>query len=170
MESGWLIAPHTTSTFSRLNEVIRTQCGERHFHKREHPAQLRGAINHPLSTIHYISSQRSRAAKARPPAASSSVVCTASTNCWAVGEYGKVGNAGILPGLNQALRWNGRSWSKVSTPNPSGTASNDRNYLNGVTCIAATNCWAVGSHGTGPPNGKVVNEALHWHASAWVNS
>jgi hypothetical protein len=38
-------------------------------------------------------------------------------------------------------RWDGKSWSIVSSPNPKGSPDSQ---LSSVTCISATNCFAVG--------------------------
>ncbi len=65
------------------------------------------------------------------------VTCTSASNCWAVGDYGDgAGNVYTL-----IKRWNGTSWSIVNSPSV-GTGGN---YLGGVACSSASNCWAVGS-------------------------
>jgi hypothetical protein len=92
------------------------------------------------------------------------VWCTAASNCWAAGEYGSFGPNETL--FNQALHWNGSTWSVVSTPNPGGTATNDQSTLESVRCTSAGNCWAVGLDGTiSPPTW--LNEALHWNGASW---
>ncbi len=68
------------------------------------------------------------------------VSCTSSSNCLAVGSYLKTeeNNRRTL-----ALRWNGTSWSVITSPNPSG------NYgasLLDVTCTSSTSCTAVGRY------------------------
>src|SRR5712691_9038112 len=88
--------------------------------------------------------------------------CTSASSCWAVGTYGTKGLSDTTF-LNQALRWNGHKWSKVTTPNPDGTASGDNNVFNGVTCSAANNCWAVGTRG----DSVEIGEALHWTGTKW---
>ena len=94
----------------------------------------------------------------------SGVACTTSANCWAVGVYAISSGAG----LNQALHWNGRTWSRVPTPNPNGTGAGASNTLNGVTCAAPANCWAVGSYGVvHNGTGVQVNQALHWNGRTW---
>ena len=68
----------------------------------------------------------------------SGVTCASASNCWAAGYYV------ILAQLqHQTLieRWDGTSWAIVSSPNTSATQSN---ILNGVTCVSASDCWAVG--------------------------
>jgi hypothetical protein len=85
------------------------------------------------------------------------VTCVASNDCIAVG------GAGASQNLHSTLveRWNGSSWSIVSTPNPEGTKSE----LRSVSCVSANDCWAVGnSKGT-------TALAEHWNGTAWsINS
>src|SRR5438105_4462155 len=64
------------------------------------------------------------------------VTCTSASNCWAVGYFN---NDAAVQTLIE--RWDGSSWTTVSSPN--GSAS-ENNYLNGVTCVSASECWAVG--------------------------
>jgi hypothetical protein len=87
------------------------------------------------------------------------VRCTASNNCWAVGDSSNSGGA-----LNQALHWNGRKWSLVRTPQPAGTAVHNSNALFDVVCRTAGNCWAVGTYQKGTTK---FNQALHWNGRKW---
>jgi hypothetical protein len=92
------------------------------------------------------------------------VTCLSSANCWAVGNDGST-TVGAGVGRNIALHWNGRTWRKVKTPNPEGTAAGELNELLGVRCVSPANCWAVGvlaSLTTG-----VRDEILHWNGSKW---
>ena len=96
------------------------------------------------------------------------VTCLTASRCWAVGEYGTDGTTGVAGvARNQVLRWNGRTWSEVSAPEPAGTMPSDINILNAVRCMSATRCLAVGLDGmiTGPPT--VRNEALLWNGRKW---
>ncbi len=70
--------------------------------------------------------------------------------------------------LNEALHWNGRAWSLVSTPDPVGTSGTASQQLFGVACTSAKNCWAVG--GTGVLGGAGLNEALHWSGGKWKSA
>jgi hypothetical protein len=85
--------------------------------------------------------------------------CTSASNCWAAGTWGT--SAGTF---NEALHWNGATWSLVSTPDPGGVGE-ALNQLNAVTCTAATNCWAVGFAGTDTLN--LLTQALHWDGGTW---
>jgi len=87
------------------------------------------------------------------------VTCVSATDCWAVGESGE----GIIQHRTLALHWNGTSWSQVATPNPGGPPG--AWFLAGVSCTAASNCWAVGHHAR--PHGDNVNMALHWNGTSW---
>ncbi len=67
------------------------------------------------------------------------VTCGPASDCWAVGYY----IVDAVSNLNQTLieRWDGTSWTVVSSPNTSATQSN---LLYGVTCGSTPDCWAVG--------------------------
>lgn len=86
--------------------------------------------------------------------------CRTSSDCWAVGDYRATSGAQ----LNQALHWNGSTWSQATTPNPGGTASTSFSELFGVRCKAANDCWAVGDYAK---NGANLDQALHWNGSKW---
>jgi hypothetical protein len=75
-----------------------------------------------------------------PPATLNNVTCVSASDCWAVGEY----NFGTpaSPLYRTAIeQWNGTSWTTVVSPDQSGT-----NFLQGITCTSASNCWAVGDY------------------------
>lgn len=75
----------------------------------------------------------------------SGVTCTSASECWAVGFY--VPNVNFSATLIE--QWNGTAWSIATSPNPGF----EYNYLNGVTCNLANNCWAVGSYDSNPDSG-----------------
>ena len=87
------------------------------------------------------------------------VTCRSASECWAVGYYY---NDNVI---SQTLieRWNGTSWSIVSSPN---TSTADYNSLSGVTCVSASECWAVGYYFTGD---NFVDQTLieRWDGSSW---
>jgi hypothetical protein len=83
------------------------------------------------------------------------VACSSQTACWAVGYY--------YGGSNQQTlieRWDGTAWAVVSSPNPSAT---EPNWLNAVTCVSASDCWAVGFSGY---QGKTLIE--RWDGTSWA--
>jgi hypothetical protein len=81
------------------------------------------------------------------------------SECWAVGYYY---NDNVI---SQTLieRWDGTSWAIVSSPN---TSNADYNSLSGVTCVSASECWAVGYYFTGD---NFVDQTLieRWDGSSW---
>jgi hypothetical protein len=87
------------------------------------------------------------------------VTCASASDCWAVGRY-------VLPsGYAQTLieRWDGTSWTIVTSPNTSAT---EENYLWDVTCASASDCWAVGSYGSGSGTGHTLIE--RWDGTTWA--
>jgi hypothetical protein len=69
------------------------------------------------------------------------VTCATSNDCWAVGSYtDSSGNVAYSPLVEQ---YDGTQWSIVSSPTPSESPWTD---LTGVTCVTASDCWAVGSY------------------------
>ncbi|HJT80810.1 MAG TPA: hypothetical protein VJ719_06405 [Chthoniobacterales bacterium] len=84
------------------------------------------------------------------------VTCNSTSDCWAVGRAVIGGSGRTL-----ILRWNGISWSLVTSPN----ASSSDNYLNSVKCASASDCWAVGS--------TLINNIYqtlveHWDGISWT--
>jgi hypothetical protein len=90
----------------------------------------------------------------------SGIACTAPSNCWAVGGF--AGNSGGF--LNQALRWNGKSWSLVRTPNPAGNTAH--NQLMAIACASSKDCWAVGNQSPAMST-SASDEMLHWNGRKW---
>jgi hypothetical protein len=90
------------------------------------------------------------------------VSCTSSSDCWATGAYAPNGRLG---GLNQALHWNGKKWSKAVTPEPGGTARKDFNGLLDVSCVSASKCFAAGF--TASTAGDPMNQVLSWNGKKW---
>jgi hypothetical protein len=92
------------------------------------------------------------------------VSCASRTACTAVGF---VGNEELAEAnVPLAMSWNGARWTIQSTPVPAGT--NNTN-LNGVSCVSAAACMAVGyaaeSTGVG-----TVPLAESWNGSTWAIS
>jgi hypothetical protein len=93
-----------------------------------------------------------------------SVTCASSSDCWAVGNY-------FTSGISQTLteHWDGASWSIVISPN---TATTQNNFLNGVTCNSAIDCWTVGYYDSGAfdATGNPISQTLieRWNGAAWL--
>jgi hypothetical protein len=88
--------------------------------------------------------------------------CTSSWNCWAVGGSFTDLNNGQPVALFE--HWNGTSWSVQNDSGPAGTQAS---LVWGVTCVTASDCWAVGAQ---QPNGNTnAPESLteHWDGSTW---
>jgi hypothetical protein len=91
-----------------------------------------------------------------------SVACDSSSGCWAVGYY-EGGFDANENSIYQTLieRWDGATWSIVSSPN----ASHDRsNILNSITCPSASQCWAVGAYADGTSAPSLI---LQWNGVIW---
>ncbi len=86
------------------------------------------------------------------------VTCVSESDCWAVG-YALTGSS------YQTLieRWDGTSWTVVPSPNSTTT---EHNYLKGVTCLSASDCWAVGVYS----DSILGNQTLiqHWDGISWT--
>jgi hypothetical protein len=84
------------------------------------------------------------------------VTCASSSDCWAVGYY-------IDGTTNQTLieQWNGSAWSIVTSANTSLTEANN---LDAITCISASDCWAVGYYWNGTYLLTLIEQ---WNGSAW---
>jgi hypothetical protein len=92
-----------------------------------------------------------------------SVTCTSGSDCWAVG-FCVIGTSNTA-NFNQTLieHWDGTSWTVVTSPN---TATTQNNFLNGVTCTSASDCWAIGDYDVNGPNfHKTLIE--HWDGRSW---
>jgi hypothetical protein len=88
----------------------------------------------------------------------SSIACTSTTFCRAVGSY--VDSAGVRKTL--ALAWNGTAWSVATTPNPSGATSSE---LSSVACTSTTFCFAVGDFANSA--GETKTQAMKFDGSSW---
>lgn len=83
-----------------------------------------------------------------------SVSALSAGNVWAVGAYCPTR---ACPGQRTLIvRWNGRRWARVPTPNPGAS----RNLLAGVDAISPMQAWAVGDRGTD-------TLLLDWNGTGW---
>jgi hypothetical protein len=80
---------------------------------------------------------------------------TPSTNCTSVGSY--FANPGSI-----AQRWNGTSWSSQTMATPAGAS---QVMPRAITCLSASDCYAVGSYYTTTSAYKPLAE--HWNGTAW---
>jgi hypothetical protein len=94
-----------------------------------------------------------------PQAGLSAVACGSKTNCWAVGDY----SPPSALHLDQAVHWGGSRWSGGSGSLP-GNRRYHPNWLDGVTCLSPSDCWAVGAFGKGEGH---LNQIQHWTGHNW---
>jgi hypothetical protein len=82
------------------------------------------------------------------------VSAVAANDIWAVGTYA------TAPGdisLTLTEQWNGKTWSVIPSPSPTG---ND--FLLGVAALSTSDVWAVGDYS---PAGQ--NLVVHWNGTSW---
>jgi hypothetical protein len=87
------------------------------------------------------------------------VACTAAGPCEA-GGYFEYANTDLQA---VALGWNGNSWTLQSAATPPGAAAN---ALNGVSCVSAASCEAVGT--ATDPSGNQISLAEGWNGTSWA--
>ena len=88
------------------------------------------------------------------------VWCTSTSACWSAGGT----ENGVGKDVNEVLRWNGKKWSLVKTPHPGGLGKRD--FLEGVACASAKECWAVGAQSNNDGS-TYLNEVLRWNGKKW---
>jgi RHS repeat-associated protein len=86
----------------------------------------------------------------------SSIACTSTTACRAVGSYV---SGGVTK--TQSMSWNGTAWSVTTTPNPSGASSSQ---LAAISCTSTTFCQAVGNF---VASGTTKTLAETWNGTTW---
>ena len=84
------------------------------------------------------------------------VSCSSTSECTAVGNY----YIGMSP-VMVAQRWNGTKWSTQRTPTPTGASST---ALDGVSCVSASACTAVGYYNNSTAS---VTLAERWNGTKW---
>lgn len=88
------------------------------------------------------------------------ISATSANDVWAVGMVQQDASTGMRTLIEH---WNGRQWSIVSSPSPGAFFD----VLTGITAIAPTNAWAVGSFANtnNSPASKTLIE--HWNGQKW---
>jgi hypothetical protein len=89
------------------------------------------------------------------------VSCASARACTAVGDY--YNSSDVARTLAES--WNGRTWSVVPSPN-AGPASSG-NDLDGVSCVTATACTAVGDYKSSGIAGIEKTLAELWNGTHW---
>ncbi len=104
-----------------------------------------------------------------------SVSCPAANDCWSVGATLDPTSGDTIGSL--AFHWNGSSWTTVAIP----ASGQSADQLSSVSCINATDCWAVGTASANPFDSDVLPNLLyksqgatpwmlHWDGSMWSGS
>ena len=85
------------------------------------------------------------------------------TSAWAVGSWY---DTNLAAPRTLIERWNGTTWSTVTSPN----ATQYYNELRDVDASSATDAWAVGyANGSSGVNGMPrTTLAMHWNGTAWT--
>jgi hypothetical protein len=91
----------------------------------------------------------------------SAVSCTSATACIAVGTSFTASSSSRR---TLAERWNGNTWTAVTTPNPS-VAAGPGSALAGVSCTTASACTAVGYSYVGNTQEPL---AERWNGTSWI--
>ena len=92
-----------------------------------------------------------------------SMACAGAGDCWAVGDYSDAN--GAHHGLIE--HYAGGSWTLVSSPTPAA-GDGDIN-LEGVTCVNADECWAVGGGALEATGSSGVGTVIEQYAgSGWT--
>jgi hypothetical protein len=117
--------------------------------------------------LHWNGTKWSRVSSPNVSGASNTIYgvdANSATSAWAVGNECDF-FACPYPGLTTdtlILHWNGKTWSKVSSPSPGGW----NNVLFGVSAVTADDAWAVGDTSATSPGG-VQSLVVHWNGTKW---
>jgi hypothetical protein len=103
------------------------------------------------------SAVRPAAAYYSAPGLLTGVAAASASSAWAVGYAGSGTSPKVL-----MLHWNGRTWSRVSSPSVLTRAGK----LNAITVVNNKDAWAAGYTGT-PTLRSQHTLLMHWNGSAW---
>jgi hypothetical protein len=92
------------------------------------------------------------------------VSCASASDCWAVGWY--TDNQTSYQALTE--HWDGSAWTIVAAD----PIELENNGLMAVTCLSASNCWAVGYSEYGAGATGIEHQALieHWDGTSWARA
>ncbi|MGO8686520.1 MAG: hypothetical protein ACLQT7_04930 [Candidatus Dormibacteria bacterium] len=85
------------------------------------------------------------------------IACPDAADCWAVGYWEPDGAAGSMQTLIE--QWGGSTWT-LDTGSSGGTVG----YLNGISCVSASQCYAAGANYEANPQTMLV---VGWDGSSW---
>jgi hypothetical protein len=89
------------------------------------------------------------------------VSCASATSCEAAGDFEAQGNANDPKAFAEG--WNGSAWQLQSAVAPAGATSNQ---LDGISCVSASYCEAVGTHYDSAGNQDILAET--WNGQRWT--
>lgn len=90
------------------------------------------------------------------------MACAGTGDCWAVGDY--IDASGASHTLIE--HDTGGGWTVAPSPTPAGDGEID---LDGVTCVSASDCWAVGYSDASGPNSTGVGTVIEqYKGSDWT--
>lgn len=92
-----------------------------------------------------------------------SVQARSGSDAWAVGFYCTSCTQFDVSDKTLILRWDGKSWFRITSPNAGTT-----NELVGISADSATDAWAVGVSCTPNCGSGQVPLMLHWNGSTWA--
>ena len=95
----------------------------------------------------------------------SGVTADSATDAWAVGYSCSACGTASEVDRTLILHWNGTTWTKATSPNPSTSS----NRLSGVTAISATAAWAVGGY-SNDKTGAEEDLILRWNGTTWTKA
>ncbi len=107
---------------------------------------------------------RAAAAPGSDSTALAAVSCTSAGRCRAVGAATLQPDIGVHA-VDRPLiqRWNGATWSLQSAQSPVGASES---FLQGVSCVSATTCVAVGASAGPDGNNRILTES--WDGATWT--
>jgi hypothetical protein len=119
----------------------------------------------PVSTLteHWNGSKWSKVPSPSPAAVTNALFGVSTltpTDAWAVGE-----SLATRPGVVRTLvlRWNGKAWTQVASPDPGSSFS----VLDGVSAVSACDAWAVGNYSSNKGD-TASTLILRWNGKDWT--
>jgi hypothetical protein len=102
-----------------------------------------------------------------------SVSCASDSDCWATGYYVMTDPVtGATTSQTLIERWDGATWAIASSPNTTAavTGAMQTNRLSSVTCVSASDCWAVGYYSVCDPVTDCTAQTLieRWNGTSWA--
>lgn len=119
------------------------------------PVSLASGVAGPVSAaVHPARAARPAATAYSVAGGLTGVAARSRSSAWAVGYTGNLSRKVLM------LHWNGRAWSRVTSPRVLTGAG----QLSAITVVSARDAWAVGSTGSDLHPRTLI---LHWNGRAW---